>query len=281
MSFATPRLYVALLIMCGSLMLLSLLDTPKTHAAEPDWSSLITPLKRRPDAEIPSLKLNYEISWSQWLQAGRFDLAFEPKESARADLVEISAQTRSLGPASMFWPYESSTRAEIRRRTLYPVRFEHVQTKSGERETYRATYRHGVMQVESRRASHDGRAEKHKTRTYEHAQIRDVLSTLLFLQQFDLSRHRQITLLVQPLDRLYLVSFSVVGQESRQVFDKTWKTLRLSVHVRRVTDDFTLTAYDKLSHATLWLSDDAYRIPVEIQADLRLGFASMRLRSLD
>ncbi|NVZ11346.1 DUF3108 domain-containing protein [Allochromatium humboldtianum] len=279
MSLETPRLYVALLVVLGISAAFAWFHGATTEAATANWSSRITPLVWRPDAEIRPLNLSYEVSWSQWLRAGSLQIAFDPKPGAQGGLVEARARARSLGPVRVFWPYESSTRAEISRRTLQPSRFEHVKTESGERQTYRATYRNGSMSVESVLRSGDGRDVERETRTHEFGQIRDVLSTLLFLQQIDLSQRRTVTLLVQPLDRLYLVSFRVAGQESRRVFEKTWKTIKLAVEIRRVSDDLELASYTKMRSATLWLSDD-HRIPVEIQADLQVGFVSMRLRRL-
>ena len=281
MSLETPRLYVALLVVLVGLTVCAWPDIVKAEvAAGPSWSSWITPLVRRPDAEIRSLKLRYEVSWSQWLKAGRLDVAFDPKHGKQGALVEARARARSLGAARVFWPYESSTHAEIWRRTLYPARFEHEKTESGERERYQATYRDGTMTVDSMLESSDGRGIERETHIQELGEIRDVLSTLLFLQQIDLSQRQSITLLVQPLDRLYLVSFRVAGHESRQVFEKVWKTVKIAVEIRRVTDDLGLGDYTKLRGATLWLSDDAYQIPVEIQADLLVGFVSVRLRHL-
>jgi hypothetical protein len=263
-----------------SVLGLAMLDVAETEAATPSWLSRLTPLVRRPDAEIRPLNLGYEVSWSQWVRAGSLQVTFEPKQGRRASRVEARAKVHSLGPVRVFWPYESSTRAEIWRQTLYPARVEHVQIESGERESYQATYRHGSVTVESTLNSSDGRGVARETRTHDLEQIRDVLSTLLFLQQIDLSKRQNITLLVQPLDRLYLVSFTVAGREPRTVFEKTWKTIKLAVEIRRITDALELADYTKLRGATLWLSDDEYRVPVEIQADLIVGFVSMRLRSL-
>jgi hypothetical protein len=281
MSLETPRLYVALLVVLVGLTGFAVFDVARAEAATPGWSASITPLVRRSDAEIRPLHLSYEVSWSQWLQAGSLHITFDPKHGRQSELIEARARAHSLGPVRVFWPYESSTRAEIWRRTLYPARFEHEQTASGERETYQATYRNGAMRVESTLTPSDRRGAERETRIHEHDQIRDVLSTLLFLQHIDLSRRQSLTLLVQPLDRLYLVSFTIVGQESRQVFETRWKTIKLAVRIRRVTDDYELASYTKLRSATLWLSDDEHRVPVEIQADLRVGFVSMRLRRLD
>jgi len=268
------RLFTALI----GLILCALIDGSELQAAEPTWSNQITPLARRQDAEIRPVHLLYEVSWSKWLQAGTIRMSFDPQQDAG---VQARAKTRSSGPVRAFWPYEGSTRTTISPKTLYPSRFEHAQREHGERAEYRATYRNDRMRVESSLTPTDGRDTEHETRVYELGQIRDILSTLLYLQQTELRDGKDIVLLVQPLDRLYLVTFEVAGSESRTVFERTWKTKKLEIRIRKVTDNFHLAPYTKMRRATIWLSDDAYRVPVEIQADLRIGFVSVRLASLD
>lgn len=273
-----PRLYVGLLIVLIGLTAIGAHDLAEAGASATEWSSQITPLVRRPEAEIRPLHLSYDVSWSRWLRAGRLDLAFEPRPGAPETVIEASAKARSLGSVRMFWPYASTTRAELSVRTLYPVRVEHIQTERSRHATYRAIYHGGSTTVESEFRPRAGQDVERETHTHADAQIRDVLSMLLFLQQSDLTDRKNLTLLIQPLDRLYLVSFRRIGQERRQVFEKTWSTFKFAIRIQRVTDERELADYTKLHGATLWISDDADQIPVEIQADLQVGFVSVRLR---
>ena len=35
--------------------------------------------------------------------------------------------------------------------------------------------------------------------------------------------------------------------------------------------------YSKIEKATLWITDDTYRLPLELQADIAVGYISARL----
>lgn len=277
---STRRLYVARrLWLTGWLLCVSGLAAHAVPAA-PNWAAQLTPLERRAQADILPLTLHYDISWSQWLQAGTVRVTVQPQSGRANAMMTAQARARSIGAVQAFWPYESSLNAEIWRQTLLPAQFDHTRIKNGERKIDRATYHQQQrMQVESTLTSASGRM-KHTTHTHELEQIRDVLSLLLFLQQTELRLNQSITLLVQPTDRLYRVSLRVVGREARQVFETTWPTLKLTVSVQRVTPDLKLASYPKLRQATLWLSE-VERVPVELQAELRVGSVAMRLRRLE
>ena len=277
---STRRLYVGLGILLTGWLLFAAGMVATAAPTAPSWASQLTPLERRPNADILPLTLHYDISWSQWLQAGSVRVTLRPKPGRASGLIEAQVRARSAGPVQAFWPYESSLHAEIRSQTLLPTRFEQTQIKNGERKTSQATYHNNRMHVESTLTPASGRAVEHTTHTYELAQIRDLLAMLLFLQQAELNAQQPITLLVQPTNRLYRVSLQVVGRESRQVLERTWPTLKLTMSVQRVTPDLKLASYPKLRHATLWLSE-AERVPVELQAELRVGNAAMRLRRME
>lgn len=242
------------------------------------WREQITPLVVRPHAELKPLGLYYEVSWSQLMQAGTIRIDIEPRGD---DWIEASAEARSVGAARLLWSYESRTEVRIAARTLYPVCLEHVQTEHGKQSAYQVRYGAGAVTLESTTQTRDGAQTERDMRPLPVERIRDILSTLLFLRQSELNAGQRIRLVVQPLESLFLVTFRVIGPEMRQVLGKTWKTIRLEMSLSGIGEDFAPVDDNKLRGATLWLSDDAHRVPVEIQADLFIGYVSMRLAGLD
>jgi len=250
-------------------------DVLDAHA---HWRTEVSPLVVRPHAEPEPLGLYYEVSWSQLMQAGTIRIDIEPRGD---DWIEASAEARSMGAARLLWPYESRTRTRIASKTLYPSRLEHAQTEHDEKSVYQVRYDRGAVTLESTTRTRDGAESERETRVLPVEQIRDILSTLLFLRQSELKAGERIRLVVQPLESLFLVTFKVIGPESREVLGKTWKTIRLEMSLRGIGEDFALVDDDKLRGATFWLSDDARQVPVEIQADLFIGYVSMRLAGLN
>lgn len=269
------------LCLCLALSLLPIsngLKAEERQDASALWRAQITPLVVRPHAEPEPLGLYYEVSWSQLMQAGTIRIDIEPRGD---DWIEASAEARSMGGARLLWPYESHTEARIAARTLYPVRLEHVQTEHGEQTAYQVRYGAGAVTLESTTQTRDGAQTERDTRPLPVERIRDILSTLLFLRQSELNAGQRIRLLVQPLESLFLVTFKVIGPETREVLGKTWKTIRLEMSLSGIGEDFAPVDDNKLRGATFWLSDDAHQVPVEIQADLFIGYVSMRLAGLD
>jgi hypothetical protein len=266
-------LVIVLLLALAHLAAGPLPTAAEAAPAAPTWSSRITPLPGGPGFVPRSMKLFYQASWSRWLAAGSVQMSF----SSRGGRIEATSETRSKGAVRAIWPYESTTRSRISPATLIPSHMEHVQTERSVRAEYEADYRNGVMRVDSIIEPGGGAAPVRETQTYRLPDIRDLHSALLFLQRADLRPNRSIVLLVQPVDSLYLVSFDVAGRESRKVLSTQWDTIKLNVRIRKVMDDLRLAPFTRMRSASLWLSDDDDRIPLEIEADVFIGFVSVRL----
>lgn len=263
---------------CLLLALRTLLISPQTGASQPrtatpTWLSTITPLVNRGSLGLRPVTLFYEVSRSKWLQAGSIQMAF----TSAPGLVEATTSAKSTGLVRAIWPYDSRTTTHISTKSLLPYRFEHVQTEHGVKAEYEATYRNRRMTIESTITPKDGKGVQHHERSFVLDEIRDVHAALLYLQQAELRSNDRVALLVQPLDGLYLVSFDVAGREPRKILGQKWKTFKLDVQICRVSDNLELEPYSKMRHATIWLSDDDYRVPVEIEADIFIGFISVRL----
>ena len=248
-------------------------ETVQARIAKPTWVSQITPLPASDGSAPRSIKLFYEGSWSRWVQAGSLQMSFFRSSGS----IEATSYMTSRGAVRAIWPFESTTTSQISPRKLIPNHFEHVQTERGASEEYEADYRNGIMRINSIITPGDASKPERESRSYHLEQIRDVHSALLFLQRADLRPNRTVTLLVQPVDSLYLVSLEVAGRERRKVSNKQWNTIKLNVQVRKIRGNLKLAPYTKMRSATLWVSDDHYRIPVEIQTDLFIGFVSVRL----
>ncbi|MDA8634751.1 DUF3108 domain-containing protein, partial [Verrucomicrobiales bacterium] len=63
-------------------------------------------------------------------------------------------------------------------------------------------------------------------------------------------------------------------KESRKIKGKNYKTIKLAAHIGKINSDLSLKHYDKI---TLWIADDEYRLPLELQSEISLGFVSARL----
>ena len=55
------------------------------------------------------------------------------------------------------------------------------------------------------------------------------------------------------------------------------KCIKLHIGLEKIDDDMSLKVYKKLKTATVWLSDDAWRVPIEINAKVFVGHVKIFL----
>lgn len=271
------KLTLSALLATAGLIVHLLASASGIAGGAPRWQSELTPLVPRPISEMRPVKLRYQASWSNFLTAGSIEMTLLPAKGKAAAILEEHAKARSAGGARLLWPFDSETRARTWRKTLLPDRFEHVQTERGVKEEYVAEFRDGLMTTESTVTPKNGGSVEKEKRVYQFDEIRDLLSTVQYLRATELRDGKKIKILVQPFDRLYLVSFTVLDRERRKVFAKTWDTIKLDIKIRKVEDDSKLAPYTKMRRATIWLSDDEYRLPLEMHAHMFVGFVSLRM----
>lgn len=92
---------------------------------------------------------------------------------------------------------------------------------------------------------------------------------MLHVRSQKLDTGDKISLIAQPFGTAYLLRVTVQGRELHNGHN----TIRLNLGMRKIDrKSLELLAYKKLKKdATLWLSDDAERIPVEFRAAAFIG----------
>ena len=70
-----------------------------------------------------------------------------------------------------------------------------------------------------------------------------------------------------PVATPYLSCIKVLGRYTH----RGRKCIKLDISMEKIDDKMQLKAYKKLKSATVWLSDDEWRIPIEIRAAVYVG----------
>jgi len=73
--------------------------------------------------------------------------------------------------------------------------------------------------------------------------------------------------------KAYLANITVLGRETHM----GRKAIKLRVSMQRIQENLELKTYKKLKSATVWLSDDSQRIPLEVRAKVWVGDVRMSL----
>ncbi len=251
-------------------MALVVLTACQIATAEPAWKNELTSTEPGSWPKLPHCTLDMQVSWKGMLNAGRLRIEFAPKDAEKPGLFVVRSSAASTGPASVLFPYQSHFWSELDPSSLKPRFFHAVETDH--RETVTTNARHYKDRVETweiTQALHNKTAPVHSKRVFHHAPVFDIFSAMLHVRGQKLEAGDAITLVIQPFDNPYLLRVKVLGREIH--CDR--KTIRLSVGMRKIDrKTLELRPYKKMKgDATLWLSDDEDRIPVELRAAVFIG----------
>lgn len=239
-------------------------------AAEPTWKNELTSSEPGEWPALPHNSLDMQVSWKGMLEAGRLKIEFAPRDAAKPGTFVVRSTAASNGPAALLFPYQSHFWSELDSVSLKPRYFHAVETDR--RETVTTTVRHfadRVEAVEITQPLHKAAASERAEHVFRQTPVFDIFSAMLHVRSRKLEDGDNITLLIQPFDNPYLLRVKVVGREIHN--DR--KTIKLSVGMRKIDrKTLELRPYKKLKRdATLWLSDDEDRIPVELRAAVFIG----------
>jgi hypothetical protein len=252
-----------------SLLLLPLLAACNLEAAEPVWKNELTSPAPGAWPAIPPCVLDFQVSWNGMLDSGRLRIEFAPEEVKKPGLLVVRSAATSTGPAAALFPYQSDFWSELDPASLKPKFFHAVETDR--RETVTTTSRHFADRVECLEITRSLKKNKttRSTKTFGFTPVFDIFSAMLHVRSQKLDVGDQITLVIHPFGNPYLLRVKVLGRE----IHRGRKTIRLNVGMHKIDrKTLELRPYRKMKRdATLWLSDDAERIPIELRAAAFIG----------
>jgi hypothetical protein len=237
--------------------------------AEPEWKRQLSSPKPGNWPQLAPCTLDFQISWKGMLNAGTMRMEFAPKDAKKPGSLVVRSSANSLGAASALFPYQGHTWSELDPALLKPKFFQ--ATETDRKKTATTTNRYFRDRVESTEVSRSfkKKTSTRKSQTFAANPVFDIFSSMLHIRSQKLANGDRISLLIHPFDNPYLLNVRVLGREVHQ----NRKTIKLSVGMRKIDrKTLELRPYKKMkSEATLWLSDDADRIPVEFRAAVFIG----------
>jgi hypothetical protein len=180
--------------------------------------------------------------------------------------------TRSL------WAYDLQHKALSDAKTLRPIQVSEVETvRAKQVKTELAFTPQGVT---SSREERKGDAVSAKTRRLEFPNVLSLSSALLFLRSRPLSDGAVERVVVYPATSAYLCTLTVVGRERITVPAGTFEAIKLDGQLSKVGDHRELLPHKKFRKATIWLSNDADRLLLRIEAQIFIGKVYTELQSV-
>ncbi|RYD47662.1 MAG: DUF3108 domain-containing protein [Verrucomicrobiaceae bacterium] len=216
----------------------------------------------------PSI-LDYELSWKGAINSGKVRIEFAPPDAKKSGAYVVRSSSASLGAAAVLFPYQNHFWSELDPVTFRPRFFHAVETDK--KETVTTTVQHLAGRVESREVTKITKTGKIKQtdKVFTFSPVFDVFSAMLHVRSQKLDDGDRITLVIHPFDTPYLLRVKVIGREVHNGEN----SIRLTLGMRKIDRKTNeLLPYKKLKQdVTMWLSDDADRVPLELRAAAFIG----------
>lgn len=245
-------------------------QTTMRAASPPTWSSQVTRAAPGAFPELEPCKLVFDLSWNNLISAGTAEVTL--KRAGPMQLAEGRAGT--MGFARRLWRYDCEMSSVMQRGSLQARHMAHSETDDRETISYQVSF--SPTQVRTQSLLTPTRGEERKSSFIcPYGPVDDLQSAILYVRSQSLKTGDAITRVVQPFDRPYLTTFTVTGREKRTVRGTAYDTIKLDVMIRKIDrKTLQLGSFKKMRQATIWVSDDAWRLPVEAHADIFVGFIS-------
>ena len=252
--------------LCSFLMALPLI------AVEPSWAKEITSAKPGSHPPLRPTKLLYQLSWKGQVQAGHVIFTFGAKGS-NDKILKTTCVGGIEGVAAKLFPYSFDMQGQVNKNDLSPLLMHCSETDKEETQVTTVRYFPGMVNVKEVSRPHNTGVDATMNRTFAFAPVFDAFTSMLHIRSQTLKQGDEITIVIHPFASPYLAKIQVLGREKMNGND----AIKLDIGLTKINKDLTLKPYTKMKKATLWISDDADRIPLELRVAAYIGDVRMTL----
>lgn len=232
------------------------------------WKNEIRPYNSGSMTPFKPEKLEYTLSWQGAVKSGTLTIEFGKKDKRYPKSFISHAYGRSTGAAYALFPYKFTFTSFASLKTHRPLIF--VATEKDAKEEVQTKNRYkspGMTHYSSTKIKRSGKEEE-KKHTFAAKAVHDPMTAMLAIRKEPLKNGDVVQICGHPFASPYLLKVTVLGREKHLGYD----CIKLDVKITKIdkrTGEFK--KYKKLKKATLWISDDEKRIPVELRSKVFIG----------
>ena len=235
-----------------------------------DWQTTITNSPPGSFAAPRSFRATYRFGWSGFT-AATAEINFAKLPDSR---LRVEGTGRTTGLVRTLWKMDVSLTALADGKTLRPIETRQKETtRSKKISTHLAFDARGVTRSRS-----DGEAAPKLTR-FDFPNLYDLQSALLYVRSQPLAAQNVQRIVVYPTTSPYLATLTVLGREKISVGAGTYDAIKLDLKLSKIGKNGELQPHRKFRRATAWISDDADRLLLRVNAQVFIGKVFVELQS--
>lgn len=244
--------------------------------ADTSWQKKVQPFNKGTHPKLPPTKLDYTFSWNGAVQAGLITVEFNKIDTRNPKYEFTQAFGRSTGLAYAAFPYNFNFTSFTDAKTSKPSLF--LADEKDKREKIKTQNRFTSSGVNHKADIYKFSTKKTKQEAhkFKFANSHDPLSAIQFIRRQPLKNGNKLHLALHPMGSPMYSEVTVLGREKHA----GRSCIKLDVRLNKIDlRTMNLIPYTKMKKATLWISDDADRILVEMRTKVFIGDIRMTLDS--
>ena len=239
-----------------------------------NWQATVTKDPAGNFPELRPLHASYRFGWSG-LTAATGEVRFAKPSGNK---FEFDGTGRTVGLVRVLWKLDVNHRAVASAETLHPIETQQTENYHWKKiVTHLAFTNSGVTATKT---EGQGGTSETKTRQFSFPELFDLHSTVLYLRSQPLRDHSVYRVVVYPATNAYLATVTVLGREKVSVHAGSYNAIKLDLQLKRIGKHMELEPHRKFRRATIWVSDDADRLLLRIQAQIFVGTVWAELQSV-
>jgi hypothetical protein len=239
-----------------------------------NWQATVTKDPAGNFPELRPLHASYRFGWSG-LTAATGEVHFTKPSGNK---FQFEGTARTIGLVRVLWKLDVNHRAAASAETLHPIETQQTESYHWKKiVTHLAFTSSGVSAT---RTEGQGGTAETKTRQFSFPDLLDLHSAALYLRSQPLRDRSVYRIVVYPATNAYLATVTVLRHEKISVHAGSYNAIKLDLQLKRIGKHFELEPHRKFRRATIWVSDDADRLLLRIEAQIFVGTVWAELQSV-
>jgi hypothetical protein len=254
-----------LVLLCGLLAIPAWAD---------DWrDSLESPQAGKFPSPRP-FKAVYHFGWSG-IQAAQADFDFSKAHGQ----FQLNMKTQTTGAVRALWRMDAEHAASCSAATLRPIDLRQTEIYKGETETTKTDFSdENVRWTTVKTPSKEPPMREHK---FKVPNVLDLQTGWLYARSQRMQPGDHYRFVDFPAKAGYLMDIEVLGREKLKVAAGAYDAIKCQVRLQYINKNLELEPQKKFKRAFAWVSDDAERLLLKIQADIFVGSVWCELQSVE
>ncbi len=253
---------------------ITLLLASWTGSFAADWQATLSKEPAGNFPELRPLRASYRFGWSG-MTAATGEVHFTKPSN---DRFQLDGTGRTIGFVRALWKLDVTYRAVANSQTLAPIEMQQSESYRSKKIATHLTFSNsGVTRA---RTEGEGAAAKTTTRDFTLPNLFDLHSAALYLRSQPLKQGSVYRLAVYAATNAYLAIVTVTGREKSSVRAGTYNAIKLDLRLKRIGKHLELEPHKKFRRATIWVSNDAERLILRIDAQVFVGTVFAELQSV-